>query len=71
MYWPYSLNSFKKLRAVAAKREQQSHPEHFGFLTDGTGREIDSTDPEQLLLPALWPGVFFGYGFRASENLTA
>ena len=56
---------------MAAKREQEGHPEHFAYLTDGTDREIDATDPEQLFLPGLRPGVFFGYGFRASENLTA
>jgi hypothetical protein len=61
----------EKLRAVAAIREQEIHPEHFALLTDGTGRDIDFTDPEQLLLPSLRPGVFFGYGFSASENLTA
>jgi hypothetical protein len=36
----------EKLRAVAAIREQERHPAHFAFLTNGTGREIDFTDPE-------------------------
>jgi hypothetical protein len=60
----------EKLRAVAAIREQQRHPAHFAFLTDGTGREIHPTEPEQLFLPGLLPDFFFGDGFFPSKNFS-
>jgi hypothetical protein len=63
--------SSKKLRwAVASTREQQRHSGHPALLTDGTGGNIDSTDPEQLFLPGFLFDAFFRYGFPVSEDLT-
>ena len=70
MYRPCSLNSFEKLRAVAATREQQRHLVHFAFLTDRAYREIYSTDSEQLFLPGLRHDLFFGDGFFPSKNFS-
>jgi len=50
--------------------KQQRHHAHPSFLTYGTEGDIDPTDPEQLFLPGLFPGVLLGFGFSVSEDLT-
>jgi hypothetical protein len=56
---------------VASKRKQRRYPAHSSFLTDGTGSDIDPADPEQLLLPGFYSGVFFCYRFTTVYPLTA
>jgi hypothetical protein len=55
---------------VASIRKQHRYPAHSSFLTDRTGSDIDPTDPEELFLPCLFAGVWFGFGFSVSEDLT-
>jgi hypothetical protein len=54
---------------VASIGAQKFYPEHPAFLTDGTGRDIDPADSEQLFLPGLLLVVFFCYRFIVSEDL--
>ena len=54
---------------MASIGKQERYPEHFAFLTDRAGQDIDATDPEQLFLPGLRPGFFFSYRFIPSEEL--
>lgn len=56
---------------MASIRGQQRYPAHPSFLTDGTEGDIDPTDPEQLLLPGFYSGVFFSYRFITVYPLTA
>ncbi len=58
-----------KLWAVTSVGAQKFYPEHPAFLTDGTGREIDPADSEQLFLPSLLSVIFFGFLFTVSEDL--
>jgi hypothetical protein len=55
---------------VASIGKQQRYPAHPSFLTYGTEGDIDPADPEELFLPCLFPGVWLGYGFSVSEELT-
>jgi hypothetical protein len=50
--------------------KQPGYHGHPSFLTDGTEGNIDPTDPEELFLPGLFPGVWLGYGLNVFENLT-
>jgi hypothetical protein len=64
--------SSEELRwAVASEGKQELHPAHPAFLTDGTGRDIDSADSQHLFLPCLLSDVFFCGGFITAEDLTA
>jgi len=56
---------------VASIGKQQPDPVHPSFLTDGTEGDINSTDPEELFLPCLFPVVLLGFGFSVSEDFTA
>mgnify|MGYP006266581287 CR=1 FL=1 len=56
---------------MASIGKQQPHAVHPSFLTDGTEGDIDPADPEQLLLPGFYSGVFFSYRFFAVYHLTA
>ena len=63
--------SSEQLRwAVAPIGAHQRNSEHPAFLTDGTGRDIDPADSEQLFLPGFLSGLFFCYSFTGSEELT-
>jgi hypothetical protein len=55
---------------VASIGKQQRYPAHPSFLTYGTEGDIDPADPEELLLPCLFPGVLLGCGLSVSEELT-
>jgi hypothetical protein len=61
----------RPLGAVASIGKQQRYHPHSSFLTDGTEGDINPANPEQLLLPGLFPGVWLGYGTTVSEDLTA
>jgi len=44
---------------------------HSAFPTDGTDRDIDPANPEQLLLPGFLAGRFFCLGYSLTEERTA
>ena len=46
-------------RAVALVGRKELDREHLAFLAGRTGGDIDTTDPEQLLLPGLRFVLFF------------
>jgi len=56
---------------VTAIGQEKFDGAHVPFLTDGTGKDIDPADPEQLFLPGFLSGNFFDEGLIVADHRPA